>query len=163
MAKQDMERPIQQSLLDRLIDLDPLSKVEPMPTRAESIRDFKSGVRRDLEWLLNSRRTPEAPPEDMENAARSVLYFGISYLSSLSGDSSDDRVRLLHFIENAISNYEPRLSNVIVSEGDSTTIESRRVHFTIQATLTLNPGTELVFFDTVLDLGSKEYSVRGSS
>ena len=163
MAKQDMERPIQQSLLDRLIDLDPLSKVEPMPTRAESIRDFKAGVRRDLEWLLNSRRTPEAPPEDMENAARSVLYFGISDLSSLSGDSSDDRVRLLHFIENAISNYEPRLSNVIVSEGDSTTIESRRVHFTIQATLTLNPGTELVFFDTVLDLGSKEYSVRGSS
>ena len=65
MAKQDMERPIQQSLLDRLIDLDPLSKVEPMPTRAESIREFKAGVRRDLEWLLNSRRTPEAPPEDM--------------------------------------------------------------------------------------------------
>ena len=163
MAKQDTDRPIQQSVLDRLIDLDPLSNVEPQPTRAESIRDFKAGVRRDLEWLLNSRRTPEAPPEDMENVSRSVLYYGVSDLSSLSGDDPEDHVRLLHYIENAIANYEPRLTNVIVTEGEATALEARRVHFSIQATLMLNPGTELVFFDTVLDLGSKEYRVRGSS
>ncbi len=163
MARQEMERPIQQSLLDRLIDLDPFSTVEPQPTRPESVREFKAGVRRDLEWLLNSRCTPAARPEGMEHVAKSVLYFGLSDLSSLSGDDPEDRVRLLHYIENAIATYEPRLSSVIVSEGEATELESRRVHFSIQATLLMNPGTELVFFDTVLDLGNKEYRVRGSS
>ncbi len=160
MARQEMERPVQQSVLDRLIDLDPLSPLEAPPTRAQSLRDFKAGVRRDLEWLLNSRCTPEKRPEDMEHVATSVLYYGIDDLSSLSGDDPEDRVRLLRLIENAIANYEPRLYNVTVAEFGESELEARRVHFSIQATLQMDPSPELVFFDTVLDLGSKQYQVR---
>src|ERR1700692_640425 len=49
------------SLLDRLTDIDPKSPTaEAPPTRAESVRILRSGVRRDLEWLLTPRRHPDA-------------------------------------------------------------------------------------------------------
>ncbi len=162
MARSDIDRPVQQSIIDRLIDDDPLSNVEPPMSRSQSVRVFKNSIRRDLEWLLNSRRTPEDPPEDMEDAARSVLYFGLPDVTSLSGDSTDDRVRLLRMIEEAIATYEPRLSGVSVSEAESTDSESRRVRFIIQATLRMDPSPELVYFDTVLDLSNKEYEVTAS-
>ncbi len=162
MARSDIDRPVQQSLIDRLIDDDPQSNVEPPMSRSQSVRVFKNSIRRDLEWLLNSRRTPEDPPEDMEDAARSVLYFGLPDVTSLSGDSTDDRVRLLRMIEDAIATYEPRLASVTVSEAENPDSEARRVRFLIQATLRMDPSPELVYFDTVLDLSSKEYEVKGS-
>ena len=50
------------SVLDRLTDNDPKSPTVEAPlSRAESVRALKAGVRRDLEWLLNTRRTPDEP------------------------------------------------------------------------------------------------------
>lgn len=162
MARSDIDRPVQQSLIDRLIDDDPFSNMEPPMSRSQSVRVYKNSIRRDLEWLLNSRRTPEEPPEDMENAAESVLYYGLPDVTSLSGDSTDDRVRLLRMIEDSIATYEPRLTSVSVSEAENPDSESRRVRFSIQATLRMDPSPELVYFDTILDLSSKEYEVKGS-
>jgi predicted component of type VI protein secretion system len=36
---------------------------ESAPKRGESVRDLKATVRRDLEWLLNTRRPAEDLPE----------------------------------------------------------------------------------------------------
>lgn len=160
MARQDIDRPVQQSVLDRLIDLDPQSNVEPALTRSESVRAFKNSVRRDIEWLLNSRATPEKVDENLEETARSVLHFGLPDLTSLS-DSGEDRARLMRMVEAALSTYEPRFQNVIVSENATRSHEAREVRFLIQATLRMDPSPEVVYFDTVLDLSSREYEVKG--
>ena len=51
-----------------------------VPTSAsatsESVRQFKAAVQRDLEWLLNTRRIADAPPEELEELTRSVYHYG---------------------------------------------------------------------------------------
>ena len=56
MAKHEIERTVQPSVLDRLTDEDPRSPADQRVSYAESVKHFKASVQRDLEWLLNSRR-----------------------------------------------------------------------------------------------------------
>ena len=70
MARLEAEQTIKQSLLDRLLDHEPKSNVEPLPTRAQSLRALKTALRRDLEWLLNTRRVL---PHDSEPPHRAEL------------------------------------------------------------------------------------------
>ena len=63
MAKPDSDFTVTPSLIDRLIDRDPRAGADPPTTRAQSIRQLKAALRRDLEWLLNTRRNPDAAAE----------------------------------------------------------------------------------------------------
>ena len=42
--------------LDRLLDAIRILPLKRIPTRTQSVRQLKEGLRRDLEWLLNTRR-----------------------------------------------------------------------------------------------------------
>jgi type VI secretion system protein ImpF len=55
MSRYDNEIRVTQSVLDRLIDLEPRLSSEPPKSNATSLADLKQSVRRDLEWLLNTR------------------------------------------------------------------------------------------------------------
>ena len=66
------ERPVQQSVLDRLIDDDPGRTHEYPLTRMQSVRALKAAVRRDLEWLLNTRAVARKPPAGFEQLKNSV-------------------------------------------------------------------------------------------
>ena len=157
----DDDRPVQQSVLDRLIDLDPHKTTENPPTRSQSVRALKTAVRRDLEWLLNTRAIAERPPESFQEVRQSVYMFGLYDLTSLSGDNPDDRVKLQRMIERAISTFEPRLSHVKVIDAPPSDQNSRQVRFLIQGSLKMDPSPEQVVFDTVLDLSRGEYAVKG--
>ena len=74
---------IQQGLLDRLIDLEPHNRQEPPVTRAESLRQLRAAVKRDLEWLLNTTRMPIEVPEACEEVNNSVLFFGLPDTASV--------------------------------------------------------------------------------
>src|SRR5579862_1461967 len=100
------------SALDRLIDLEPDNRMENPLSRSQSVRLLKSAVRRDLEWLLNSRRICEPPDEGLKEVNRSVYIYGLPDLSSLTMASSGDRNRLVRQILATINLFEPRLSNV---------------------------------------------------
>jgi type VI secretion system protein ImpF len=157
----DDERPVQQSVLDRLIDLDPGREAENPPTRSQSVRALKTAVRRDLEWLLNTRATVQQPPESYDELRHSVYVYGLSDLTGLSGDNPDDRIKLQRMIERAIATFEPRLSHVKVIEAPPPDERVRQVRFLIQASLKMDPSPEQVVFDTVLDLSRGQYAVKG--
>ena len=161
MAKTEIERTVQQSLLDRLIDLDPRSSVEPAMTWAQSVRQLKAALRRDLEWLLNSRRNPEPLPEQFEELRHSLYWYGLPDITSLSRDSAEQRVWLARQIEETISMFEPRLASVRVSIRE-TEGERRELRFVIEGMLRMDPNPEQVVFDTVLELSSGEYQVGGT-
>ena len=63
MPRQDADINVTPSLIDRLIDLEPANSSDPPSTRSQSVRQLKLALRRDLEWLLNTRRIPEEAPE----------------------------------------------------------------------------------------------------
>jgi type VI secretion system protein ImpF len=63
MARRDATGPVTLSVLDRLIDRDPKTRSEIPFTRAQSLRELKLALKRDLEWLLNTRKTIDPSPD----------------------------------------------------------------------------------------------------
>lgn len=159
MGRMEPEMVITQSVLDRLLDDDPAAPADPAVTRAQSFRQLKTGLRRDLEWLLNTRQTPLPAPEAFRELSRSLYNYGLPDLSSMAVDSGGDRKRLLSLIELAVARYEPRLMKVQVALEQVATA-TRLLRFRIEALLRVDPAPEQVSFDTVLELTSGEYEVK---
>jgi type VI secretion system lysozyme-related protein len=164
MAKREIERTVQPSVLDRLTDDDPRSPADPRISYLESLRQFKGAVQRDLEWLLNTRRTPTPAPEEMTELARSVYNYGVPDITSLSSDSPAARAQLLRDVESTLAIFEPRLENVQISmveqDGEA---RRRELRFVVEATLRLDPTPEQVVFDTVLHFSSGQIEVNNAS
>lgn len=161
MAKADPTRNATLSLLDRLVDQEPSSLNETPVSRAQSVRLLKAGLRRDLEWLLNTRRNPEPAPESMQDLSNSLYNYGLPDFSALSMSSPRDRDRLLLELESAVATFEPRLKEVRVTLLDAGGGYTRTLHFQIEGMLQMDPAPEQVSFDTVLQLNNGEYQIRG--
>lgn len=123
------------------------------------IEQVKESVARDIEALLNAR--PGVEPGrigDFPNAARSLLTFGLTDISSLSVASDRDRARIVEAIRRALAEHETRLAQVDVTVGDRMDAGGG-LRFTIRANLRLSPESEPVAFDAVLQPGSARYAV----
>ena len=164
MAKRELERTVQASVLDRLTDEDPRSTVDARVSYGESLRAFKAGVQRDLEWLLNTRRTTDADVESLEEVRKSLYNFGMPDITSMSRDSLPARAQLLQQVEETLALFEPRLAQVRISmaevEGE---LHRRELRFIVEATLRLDPTPEQVMFDTVLHFASGQIDVAGAA
>jgi type VI secretion system protein ImpF len=158
-----LERTVQQSVLDRLIDDEPGIARDPVLTWAESVHELKLALRRDLEWLLNTRRTIQAPPEACVELQRSLYQYGLPDFTSRPHDNGETAQRLAREVEQAITLFEPRLANVRVSLAEVEDKGERRLHFVIEALLRLDPTPERVVFDTVLDVVKHEFEVQSGS
>jgi type VI secretion system protein ImpF len=161
MLPLDKEGPVTLSVLDRLIDQEPDRKLEPPMTRAQSLRELRAALRRDLEWLFNTRSTIEEPPESLREVERSVYNYGVHDTSSLYLRSPKDQDFLAKSIKTAITFFEPRLQAVKVTIEPSTN-EVRGIHFNIEGLLRMDPAPEPVFFDTLLEPTSGEYKVKST-
>lgn len=161
MAKPDSDLTVTPSLIDRLIDRELAAGSDPYTTRAQSIRQLKAALRRDLEWLLNTRRNPEAAPESLAEVSHSLYNYGLPDFSSLSLNSPRDRGQLLVQLEKTVALFEPRLLDVRVTMIEAPGSNSRTVHFQIEGLLQMDPAPEQVSFDTTLQLSSGEYQIRG--
>lgn len=154
MARSTIETLVTQSVLDRL------TAVEDWPaTRSQSLRFFKETLKRDLEWLLNTRQPPLPELADYPLARASVINYGLPDITALGLASASDHRRLRIAIETCLSNFEPRLTDVRVTlQGTDTT--DRRLRFHIEGNMKLDPAPEEISFDTVLELSSGEYKVK---
>jgi len=152
---------VQHSFWDRLTNPDLVSgPVNPAAAQGE-VERVKDEVRRDLEWLLNSRRPPVELPEGLTGLSKSLMSFGLPDVTGLSMNNTDDRERLQKTIETAVRDFEPRLNSVTVyfNPLDQDRVRSA-LHYRIEAMLRLDPVPEPIAFDTVLDLGSRAFTVK---
>lgn len=156
------ERTVRPSVLDRLIDHEPKLAEDPSISFSESARRYRQSVLRDLEWLLNTRRSIAPVPELCAEVRRSAFHFGLPDVSSISGESEAGRRKLLRDVEECIEIFEPRLTDVRVTPVEDPSQAHRRVRFVIEGTLLMEPNPERVVFDTVLDLASGEVEVAGA-
>ena len=163
MARKADNSPVTISVFDRLIDNDRHIRAEAPPTRLQSMRALKAAVRRDLEWLLNTRRPLEAPAEGSGELPRSLFTYGLPDITSMSLSSMEDRKRLARMMETALVNFEPRLANpkvkfIQVGEG-----KTHMLRFAIEGHLRVDPAPEYVTFDTVLETVNGAYEVKGEA
>ena len=135
-------------------------EVEEWPTtRTQSTRFFRDAVKRDLEWLLNTRQPPLPELAGYPGARASVINYGLPDISSLGLSNASDHRTLRIAIEGCLRNYEPRLMDVRVTLEGSDTVD-RRLRFHMEGNMKLDPAPEEISFDTVLELTSGEYKVK---
>jgi len=158
------ERTVRASLLDRLIDLEPRAGADVTLSRAETERRFRQSVLRDVEWLLNTRRSMLTADRRFEEVRASVYHYGLPDVTSLSADSTESRGYLLRRVEEAIRLFEPRLTDVRVAlvegEGETESSGRRHVRVRVEGTLLMDPDPERVVFDTLLETASGTFSVE---
>jgi type VI secretion system protein ImpF len=125
----------------------------------KSLRELKRAVRRDLEWLLNTRRSITTLPQNLERTAKSVAEYGLPDFSAASVKNPSDQAHILRTLEEAIGLFEPRLKGVSIrlETGGET---ERALRFRIDADLQVDPAPEPVTFDTTMQLYSGEYDIK---
>src|SRR5262249_25518454 len=155
----DNEIRITPSVLDRLIDDDPGQAIEAPASRQKSVESLKQSVRRDLEWLLNTRQIVGGVPPGLRELSHSLAAYGLPDFSTFSVKSPSDQVRIQRILEAAIGLFDPRLEDVRVTLVPVHDLE-QRLRFRIDARLRMEPTPEPVTFDTVLQAVSNQYTVK---
>ncbi|SPE38308.1 conserved hypothetical protein [Candidatus Sulfopaludibacter sp. SbA3] len=163
MPRWESEQTVTQSVLERLIDRDPALAVDPPPSRAQSVRLLKQSLRRDLEWVLNTRRTPTPAGSEFAELEKSLYNFGLPDVTNLSWDNSRDRSRLARTLEQTVAIFEPRITGLKVVALEYAPGAQHILRFQIQGLLDMDPAPEHISFDTVLQLTSGEYQVKGDT
>ena len=155
MAQLDLPSALMPSLLDRLLDPD------SMGTRAQpgyTLSQIVESVHKDLEDLLNTRRSVEVVGAHFVELARSVATFGLPDLTSVAGSTLGKQEAIGHLIEKAIELHEPRLRNVRAKAVRSRT-QDLRVRYHIDAELVVDPAPA-VTFETVVEMTTGHVSVQ---
>lgn len=152
----DGDATLRPSVLDRLLGAESGSGLG-------TVGQIRASVMRDLESLLNTRRTAEPASDAFPEVQNSLYHYGLADITSHSADHTETPERLARDIEELIRLFEPRLTSVRVTVPESEEESSRRrLHFTVEATLDLDPTPEAVVFDTVLDVARGSFDVGGA-
>ena len=161
MARWEPEQTVTLSVMERLVDRDPTVAAEPALTRAQSVRQLKASLRRDLEWLLNTRRRPDAVESEFKELEQSLFNYGLADISNLSWDSARDRQRVSRMIEKTIATFEPRIKRLKVVAAEAAPGAKHVLRFQIEGLLDMDPAPEHISFDTVLQLSSGDIQIKG--
>lgn len=163
-------------LLDRLRDDAPDKKKEGRAERAVSLKQYKQGVRRDLEWLFNSRANisqeniayvPFSRPERAKRnlniskfplAEKSVINFGARQLCGLIAPDMD---QLQTQMNRVIEAFEPRILGHSLSF--VATMDRQLLAFNLSAELWAGEVPEQLRMKTELDLELGPCTLVGDS
>lgn len=151
---------VRPSVLDRLLDDHPRNAEDRADESSLDLRQFRQVVARDLEALLNTRRSdPNETAMDYPESAQTMLTYGVMDLNSLCLQNPDDRSLLREDIRRAIERFEPRLKRVRVSL-DTGGASERSLRFRVAGVLAPYPNRPTVTFDATLQLASNSYRVE---
>jgi type VI secretion system protein ImpF len=164
------------SVLDRLKDDDPRSRSDENTVaeqdapqmrekkapiaRERSRRELRAGVRRDLEWLLNTRRNPDDPGVGQVETENSLYSYGLPDFSTYAIASPKDQAKLVRVLQTAVKSFEPRLANVKVVPLEINPKGLRTMKIRIEGLLLMDPAPEHISFDTTLQLTTGDFSVK---
>jgi type VI secretion system protein ImpF len=146
------------SLLDRLTDNQPTSKVESRDTRYFTVDKLREAVLRDLSWLLSNAHLEST--EDfgiLPEIPSSVINYGIPDLTgkTVSGVLS---TKFEDSIKRSIRWFEPRLIpdtiEVVVHRTSGEHARPNAIAIEIRADLWCQPIPEKLYVSTVVDLES---------
>jgi len=162
MAELTYSERLQPSLLDRLTDDAPDSQSESRQQRIMSVRQLRSSVIRDLEWLLNAAHLEAViDMTDVPQVKSSVVNYGRTALSGVtsSGAKASELERRL---TRCIQIYEPRilaetLSVTLIANDDGA--ERNTLALEIDGQLWAQPMPLSLFLRTEIDLETGEIQI----
>src|SRR5260370_34994764 len=113
MPRSEDEAGVTISDLDRLLDYDPGATREANLSRPKRVSQLEDAVRRDLEWLLDTRQGELVP--ELKETNSPIPAFGLPDFANLSAHKADDQKEIRRRIEDAIGLFEPSLEFVAVT------------------------------------------------
>ena len=160
MTRIHKKKKLRPSILDRLFDDEPHNKTELDSGKHQKLKQLRNSVRRDLEFLLNSRFRVIEPNENLIEADNSLLNYGMPDLATVNIIDKDKRAAFTQRLESIIRNFEPRFKSVKVKYLDNKENSDRTLRFRIDAVLYADPAPEIVIFDSVLESVTRNVSVK---
>lgn len=148
MAKLRAQQPLLPSVLDRLIDEDPNVPHEPIRPVGSLLSDIKANVRRDLEWLLNTRLYHDQSLDAYPELRRSLVTYGLPDFSTVLLGSTEHREAFRATVQSAIERLEPRLSRIAVEISSTGEAHDRTLYLKITAVLLVEPDPVPLLFDS---------------
>lgn len=160
------------SLIDRLSadepdfydlnDLDAGGKIRRQVNKTkarEAAKRYQESVRRDLEWLFNTRRVADERVAKYPHVQSSVYSYGIPDPNSQDPSRTHDRDELLRNMREAIARFDRRLQEIEVQFVPSPA-GTHLLQFEIAGVVLMDPAPEQVMFQTSLDPANGELKVR---
>lgn len=154
MARVKTETLVTQTIIDRFL----LSQDEWPKTRKESMDKYRDALKRDLEWMLNTRKPVMPILEEFPEVSTSVFNFGFPDLQNFDNSQGNDKDAVSTALERCIRTFEPRIYQPRVFLTRSDTL-ARSLKFHIEGQIRYEDTKEDIKFDTVLELISGEYEV----
>lgn len=135
------------------------------PQRADlriGFRELLLAVRRDIEWLLNTKCTHPYELEHLPETRDSIVNYGLPDFSHFSGSSPADCQRICGLMAQTLKRFEPRLApNTIrveyLAPADRVSPTAR---FRIHGLLHVDPVRESVVFDTEIEMDTGSVQVK---
>jgi type VI secretion system protein ImpF len=166
MASQEVRDRLQPTLLDRLTDLDPASRVEPEDARTMTKGQVREAVLRDLSWLLNAVKPMPDIAARYPEADDSVINYGLPPMSGTLASRIDVTV-LERTLRQAIVRFEPRVmadSLTVKALDASSVLDTHNViEFEIRGHLWSQPVPLEILLRTQLDLEAGQAEVRDTA
>jgi type VI secretion system protein ImpF len=157
MARQTTQLGLQPSILDRLID--PESAGTTILT-GYNVEKMYAAVLRDLEDLLNTRRTSPNDFADDPELKYSILTYGLPDYVSAEALSAGQRQEIGRGIQKVVEQCEPRLRDVRVTLLTTDEVSVKQtLRFRVSARLNVDPSPD-VTFETILEMASGHYQVK---
>jgi type VI secretion system protein ImpF len=152
MGSSDANQRLVSSVIDRLLE-DPTQQSSGAlpPADGDDLRQLTLEVGRDLENLLNTRRRCKACPSEFQEVNKSLIEYGIPDFTGLNMSVPTEREQTRLAIERAIRQFEPRLTNVVVTVQSNVDKSDRRLRLRITGVLRTEPLPERVVFDSELE------------
>ena len=127
--------------------------------RREAINRYKDSVKRDLEWLLNTRQVVDDRLPDYPEVSRSVYAYGLPDITSINMGAIHDQNELLRRMERCIEFFDKRLTKTEIMLEPMIGL-NRVLRFSISGIVLMDPAPEEIVIDTILDPASGEYEVK---
>jgi len=162
MNRVDKKKNLRPSILDRLFDNDPKTRIEPEKDKHQQLKDLRNSVRRDLENLLNTRFRMVEPDSAYKELEYSLLNYGLPDLATVNINDFNKKKEFTRRLENMLRKYEPRFKTVSVNFVDNKDSTDRTLRFRVNATLYADPAPEVVIFDSILEPVSRSVNVEES-
>lgn len=115
-------------------------------------------VKKDLEWLFNSRRSPNASPDSYPELASSVYAYGFPDISAYDPTLKKDQEKLREIMQTNLETFDRRFRDVQI-EVEATPGSSNGLNFKIRAVLLSEAAPEEICFETILN-GNGKYEVK---
>lgn len=157
------EQIIRQSILDRLIDNDPLQSREKPPTGQQLVEQLRESVRTNLEQLFNTRIRVLSPGTHLPELKQSLSNYGLEDLCSLNLMDNKRCKEFCSDLEKSIRHYEPRIRNIKVTTRKANKADAREICFRLSAVLCADPTGNQIVFDSLLEPVTRAMNIKEGS